>query len=102
MKTLQKFKKMENTKVTEREISHLIKQLMDSSEDKEFCHKEQSLRSSIDKEMAFFGNNVWGLFNGVTHYTSNVINNGDNYFGNVAGSSQQINNKAMMLLSSLI
>lgn len=101
MATLRKFKKMEQTKVSGRKIDSLIKLLLGANDQEKMCPKEQKLRASIRKEMAYFGNNAWGLFNGVTHYTSNVINNGNNSFGNVSGSSQRMNNQAMQFLMDM-
>ena len=99
--TLRKFEKMEQTKVSDREINRLIKLLLGETNQEQMRPKEQRLRASIRREMAHFGNNAWGLFNGVTHYTSNVINNGNNTFGNVSGSSQRMNNQAMRFLKNL-
>lgn len=99
--TLRKFEKMEQTKVSDREINRLINLLLGETNQEQMRPKEQRLRASIRREMAHFGNNAWGLFNGVTHYTSNVINNGNNTFGNVSGSSQRMNNQAMRFLMQL-
>ena len=99
--TLRKFEKMEQTKVSDREINRLIKLLLGETNQEQMRPKEKRLRASIRREMDYFGNNAWGLFNGVTHYTSNVINNGNNTFGNVSGSSQRMNNQAMQFLMQL-
>ena len=99
--TLRKFEKMEQTIVSDREINRLIKLLLGENDHEIIRPKEQKLRASIRREMDYFGNNAWGLFNGVTHYTSNIINNGNNTFGNVSGSSQRMNNQAMRFLKNL-
>ena len=101
MLTLRKFYKMEQTKVSDLEVNHLIKLLLGENDYKLMRPKEQKLRASIRREMAHFGNNAWGLFNGVTYYTSNVINDGNNSFGNVSGLSQRMNNQAMQFLMNI-
>ena len=101
MSTLRKFQKMEQTKVSGREINRLIKLLLGETDQEQMSPKEQKLRASVRREMAHFGNNAWGLFNGVTHYTSNVINDGNNSFGNVSGSSQRMNHQAIQFLMQL-
>ena len=92
---------MERTGISNRDISKLVRLIIGQAERDIFSGQEMKLRASIDREIDYFGKNAWGLFNGITHYTSNVINNGNNSFGNVSGESQRINKIAMDYLISL-
>lgn len=100
-KTLNRFSEMERVEISANEISRLVRLIIGGKEMDLPSNGETKLRSSIKKELAYFGNTAWGLFNGITHYTSNVINNGNNAFGNVSGESQRINKIAMDYLISL-
>ena len=93
--TLNRFSKMERVKISSKEISKLVRLIIGGKEMDLPSKAEMNLRSSIKRELAYFGNTAWGLFNGITHYTSNVVNNGNNTFGNVSGESQRINKIAM-------
>lgn len=53
-----------------------------------------SLNSSINREIDDMGANLFGLFNGVTHWTSNVKGAKEKVLGNVVGGMATINNKA--------
>lgn len=53
--------------------------------------REQSLRKYIYLEMKELGQTYWGLFNGVTKYTSTELKGG---FGNTRGTAARINSTA--------
>ncbi len=100
-KTLKRLTNMQRVIISEKDISRLVRLIIGHAERDVYSGQEKRLRESIDREIAYFGKNAWGLFNGITHYTSNVINNGNNSFGNVSGESQRINKIAMDFLISL-
>jgi hypothetical protein len=52
------------------------------------------LTKSIDREVGDIGNNLFGLFNGVTHYTTHVRKTNEKVFGNVLGTHARINSNA--------
>jgi hypothetical protein len=99
--TLNKFHRMRTVKITNNDISKLVRLIIGGKEMDRPSKAEMNLRASIKRELEFFGNTAWGLFNGITHYTSNVVNNGNNAFGNVSGKSGRINKIAMDFLISL-
>ena len=99
--TLDAFSKMQKTSISEREIYQLIRLIIGKREFDGPNKKEEKIMESIDQEITYFGKNAWGLFNGITHYTSNIINRGRHSFGNVSGESQRINKIAMNFLISL-
>jgi Domain of unknown function (DUF932) len=53
-----------------------------------------SLWQSIDKECLALGDNLFGLFNGATHYTTHTKKVKEPIFGNCLGSLARINNDA--------
>tara|TARA_B100001287_G_C22686402_1_gene533933 strand:+ start:5170 stop:5964 length:795 start_codon:yes stop_codon:yes gene_type:complete len=99
--TLDAFSIMQKTNISEKEIDQLMRLIIGKREFDGPNKKEEKIMESINKEIAFFGKNSWGLFNGITHYTSNIINKGRHTFGNVSGESQRINKIAMDFLIQL-
>ena len=59
----------------------------------QMTNKERLFRESIVKETAALGNNLWGLFNGVTHYATHHIKS--NSFLNSNGASLEFNQKGL-------
>lgn len=57
-------------------------------------HKINDLNYSFKRETNDIGDNLLGLFHGVTHYTTHVMNQKETVFGNIFGSKAEINNKA--------
>ncbi len=64
--------------------------------------RESLLRNGIQREMNAVGENVWGLFNGVTWYTSHDIKTNRPSLGNVAGLANVMNKKAFEYCTKLI
>ena len=54
----------------------------------------------VESEIKDLGLNLWGIFNGVTRYTSNHLN-GNSGFGIVNGRGERINREAMKFLMSM-
>ncbi len=54
----------------------------------------QQAAASIHRECFDLGKNVWGLFNGFTHFTTHVKKAKEKTFGNALGSMADINDKA--------
>ncbi len=59
----------------------------------QMSNKERMFRESIVKETAALGNNLWGLFNGITHYATHHIKS--NSFLNSNGASLEFNQKGL-------
>jgi hypothetical protein len=58
-------------------------------------NKFDDISASVRGELADLGNNAWGLFNGVTHYTTHVLNTRTKEsFGNLFGAKNTANQKA--------
>lgn len=55
-------------------------------------NKIDDIMASMRTEIADIGNNALGIMNGVTHYSTHIMNSrSDNYFGNLFGSKGEIN-----------
>jgi len=61
-----------------------------------------NLNSSNDRECADLGDNAFGLFNGITHYTTHIKNSKNATFGNPFGSSNELNQTAFKFCTELI
>jgi hypothetical protein len=62
----------------------------------------RQLEASIEEETDYFGNNLLGVFQGVTHYTSNIRKIQTPSFLNVLGSNADINRRALNLSLELL
>lgn len=64
------------------------------------------LSAALNTETLDLGNNLWGFFNGVTHYTTHTLKKDDknkNIFGNVAGEQRhQLNRNAFDFCSEIL
>lgn len=61
-----------------------------------------TLRSVTASEMAEIGDNLWGLFNGVTRYTTHEIQSKNSGFGLLFGTPADINNRAYNLALQMV
>jgi hypothetical protein len=61
----------------------------------------QNLKESIKKEMNALGNNLFGLFNGVTWYTSHEMRNCESEHSRLNGKAADINQKAFRFCNNL-
>jgi Domain of unknown function (DUF932) len=60
------------------------------------------IHRSIERETSEIGNNLFGLFNGITHYTSHVRRQKEAVFCNAFGTSADFNTRALNLCENLI
>lgn len=60
------------------------------------------IHRSIETETKELGNNLFGLFNGITHYTSHIRRQKSLVFCNAFGTSADFNNRAFTLCENLI
>jgi hypothetical protein len=109
-KIYESFDGMENVRVDQTVIDRLVKEVhkmltTDSTilkkEDWGWSPSMRTLRKSIDKEIAELGNNAFGLFNGVTWYTSHEMRNAGSDFGLPNGTANKINQKAFRFCNTL-
>lgn len=94
------FNGMENIRVHEGTVARLIKEIhkMLHWDSRIIDWKEspsmRTLHNCINKEMQDLGNNAFGLFNGITWYTSHEMRNAGSDFGRLNGTANKINQKA--------
>ena len=60
------------------------------------------LNESIDRECLDLGNNAFGLFNGVTHYTTHVKQSKNKVLGNPFGHLNELNQTAFRFCNELV
>lgn len=60
------------------------------------------INASIETECKAIGNNAFGLFNGITHYTTHVKSSKNAVFGNPFGSLNDMNQTAFKFCTELI
>jgi hypothetical protein len=60
------------------------------------------LFDSINTEMAAMGGTAYGLFNGLTHYTSHVVKCSGKMFGNALGHSYRLNQRGFSFLYNYV
>lgn len=61
-----------------------------------------SLFDSINTETTAMGNTAYGLFNGLTHYTSHVMKSSSKMFGNTLGHSYRLNQRGFQFLEKSV
>lgn len=65
-------------------------------------NSKASLFHSINTEMDAMGNTAYGLFNGLTHYTSHVVKSSNKMFGNVLGHPYRLNERGFSFLHDFV
>ena len=104
------FDGMESVRVDESVITRLIKEvhLMLATDSKLIKQKDWktspsmvTLHKSIDREMKDLGNNAFGLFNGVTWYTTHEMRTADSVNSQINGTANLINQKAFRFCNNL-
>jgi Domain of unknown function (DUF932). len=95
----QKMEKMQKVKIDEKIIIALTEKLfrMETGQEEVSTRKAnlvESFRESVKRETGDLGMNLFGLFHGVTHYTTHVSKS-EKVFGNVIGHSSIMNKQAM-------
>jgi hypothetical protein len=103
------FEKFQDVKIDEKLIQECVARLVNMTDeerlDKELIstqklNKMDDIMASIRTETAELGNNGWGLFNGVTHYTTHVMKGKQGVVGNMFGAKNTANQKAYNLILS--
>jgi hypothetical protein len=104
------FEEMESVRVDESVVIQLIKEvhLMLTYDSKAIQPKDWTtspsmitLHNAIQREMKDLGNNAFGLFNGVTWYTTHDMRNSEAHHSMINGNANRINQKAYSFCSKL-
>ena len=102
------FEKLMNIKATPQIQEAMVKFSLNAKEllSGEYSALKQKqmdlLNACMVKEMADLGDNVWGLFNGITYLATHEIETKNATFGNVFGQAADINNRAFQFAKSLV
>jgi hypothetical protein len=84
--------------VSEELFNKALNYILEIDNTKEISTRKENqkiaLTSAILNESKDLGNNVWGLFNGVTKYTTHELGQKENVFGNIFGTAEKINQRA--------
>lgn len=110
------FKKFQEVKIDEKVIQECIARLVGlTSEERAMTPKERiealstqklnkidDIAAALRSECAELGDNAWGLFNGVTYYTTHVMNSrNQEMFGNLFGAKNTANQTVFDLCTEL-
>jgi len=104
------FEEMESVRVDESVVIQLIREvhLMLTYDSKAIQPKDWTtspsmitLHNAIQREMKDLGNNAFGLFNGVTWYTTHDMRNSEAHHSMINGNANRINQKAYSFCSKL-
>lgn len=104
-KLTEQYTKMKNVSIDKSLIEALTKRLFDIDNNEEVSTRKnnqvEEFNLSLMKETKDLGQNAFGFFHGVTHYTTHNIK-GNNVMGNLFGTANKLNEKAFELVSELI
>lgn len=64
-------------------------------------NNKRSLWHSINTEISSMGSTAYGLFNGLTHYTTHTLKSSNKLFGNACGNAYKLNEKGFKYLEQL-
>lgn len=65
-------------------------------------NQKELLASCIEAESRELGKNVWGLFNGVTWYTTHELNSKEKVKGNIFGTPYKLNERAFNFCNNVV
>lgn len=110
-KLYESFERFQNVQIDEKVINECIARLVKMTDEERLdsslistqkLNKMDDILSSVRNECDELGNNAWGLFNGITHYTTHVASSrSEDRFGNMFGAKNDMNQTAFELLNSL-
>lgn len=96
------FSKIAKINIDKDLMEALTKRLFDVENNEEISTRKTNqifdFNESLLKETKDLGQNLFGYFNGVTHYTTHKLN-GENTFGNLFNTANKINMKALELVT---
>lgn len=107
------FRKFKEVKIDQELINQAKRRLLEIDQEDKLAdlssykqNRYTELSAALNSETLELGNNLWGLFNGVTYYTTHELKKEDkskNIFGNVAGEQRhKLNKNAFDLCSEIL
>ncbi|MDF9801324.1 hypothetical protein OKW21_006633 [Catalinimonas alkaloidigena] len=101
----QEFERFVNVPIELSTIDEAIAEVMNISAKEKVSTRKRHLyeqaTASIHRECFELGKNLWGLFNGFTHFTTHVKKAKEKTFGNALGGMAEINSKAYQYCGSI-
>ena len=99
------YAKMQKVHIDKGLIESLTKRLFDVKENEEISTRKSNqifdFNNSVSKEMGELGQNGFGFFHAITHYTTHTLK-GENSFGNLFGTANNMNEVGLELVMELI
>lgn len=105
------FERFQNVQIDDKVIKECIARLVNMTDEERIdsslistqkLNKMDDIMASVRGECAELGDNAWGLFNAVTHYTTHVASSrSQDMFGNMFGAKNIMNQKAYEMLNAL-
>lgn len=88
------------------ELKEMFLEKLLDIEDKKQCSTRKfntlaEINIAIDREVNAMGNNLFGLFNGITFYTTHMLKQKESIFGNAMGRGFNLNQKAYNELQAI-
>lgn len=65
-------------------------------------NRMESINFAIDRETKDIGNNLLGLFQGITYYSTHLLTQKNNVFGNLIGNAYSINERAKEFCEAVV
>ena len=107
--TIEFMQRLENIKIDNNITNQLFNMLLEIKPNTDFSllstRKQNiltALNESVQRETLALGQNAFGLFNGVTHWTTHARREKEKVYSQFFGSSANLNNKAMQFCNYLI
>jgi len=111
-KLYENFKKFQEVKIDDKIVDECVARLAKLTEEERLDpsiistqknNKMLDIRSSIIPECGELGENAWGLFNGVTHYTTHVYDSkAHEQYNRLFGARKEMNHKAYEFCQELV
>lgn len=105
------FERFQNVQIDDKIIKECVARLVKMTDEEradsslistQKLNKMDDIMASVRGECAELGNNAWGLFNAVTHYTTHVASSrNQDMFGNMFGTKNTMNQTAYKMLKEL-
>ena len=101
------FERFKKHRINPNEIKFFVNKLLNleklkTPESIESNTRKQRLEFSLETELSRHGSNLWGLFNGLTHYTTHQLNNKHITIGSVTGTAENLNRLGFKICKEML
>jgi phage/plasmid-like protein (TIGR03299 family) len=95
------FKEMSGLYIPEKLDDDFLRDILGVEENTRSDNRLRKLKEAIASDVKIHGNTQWGLFNGVTRFTTHYDNSKDRARSIMEGSGYKINNRALELIPAM-